>query len=229
MVVGSTEARWISCACVISSSVQFYHSLFFFFFRRMTRVVCGIHSFRLCFYTPFHLWPLTHITDGILLFHLSTAFRPALVSIQPPIQWVPGSLSRGVKQPGREADHSPPSSTEVKRMHGTIPALPHYAFIIHTYSRREQDTLSSNRWFYAVWYFSQQRIWICNIKFVSTVCEHQDQWARAMKVAKNLFGKYVYSIGLYTFSLVLIIISDMEPELAAFPSSPYSYVWCNGI
>jgi hypothetical protein len=33
---------------------------------------------------------------------------------QPPIRWVPGALSLGVKRPGREADHSPPSSAEVK-------------------------------------------------------------------------------------------------------------------
>jgi hypothetical protein len=33
---------------------------------------------------------------------------------QPPIQWVPGDLSLGVKRPGREADHSPPSSAEVE-------------------------------------------------------------------------------------------------------------------
>jgi hypothetical protein len=33
---------------------------------------------------------------------------------QPPIQWVPGSLSLGVKQWGREADHLSPSSVEVK-------------------------------------------------------------------------------------------------------------------
>jgi hypothetical protein len=31
-----------------------------------------------------------------------------------PIQWVPGTLSLGVKRPGREADNSPPSSAEVK-------------------------------------------------------------------------------------------------------------------
>jgi hypothetical protein len=30
------------------------------------------------------------------------------------IEWVPGALSLGVKRPGREADHSPPSSAEVK-------------------------------------------------------------------------------------------------------------------
>jgi hypothetical protein len=35
-------------------------------------------------------------------------------ALQPPIQWVSGTLSLGVKRPGREADHSPPSSAEVK-------------------------------------------------------------------------------------------------------------------
>jgi hypothetical protein len=34
---------------------------------------------------------------------------------QPPIQWVPGALSQGVKRPGREADHSPPTSAKVKK------------------------------------------------------------------------------------------------------------------
>jgi hypothetical protein len=40
----------------------------------------------------------------------------ALGSTQPLIQWVPGALSPGVKQPGREADHSPPASAAVKKM-----------------------------------------------------------------------------------------------------------------
>jgi hypothetical protein len=32
-----------------------------------------------------------------------------------PVQWVPGVLSPGVKaRPGRDADHSPPSSAEVE-------------------------------------------------------------------------------------------------------------------
>jgi hypothetical protein len=31
------------------------------------------------------------------------------------IQWVPGALSLVVKRPGCEADHSPPSSAEVKK------------------------------------------------------------------------------------------------------------------
>jgi hypothetical protein len=38
----------------------------------------------------------------------------ALGPTQPPIQWVPGALSLRVKRLGRKADHSPPSSAEVK-------------------------------------------------------------------------------------------------------------------
>jgi hypothetical protein len=44
----------------------------------------------------------------------TTAFRPPLGPAQPPIQWVPGALSLGIKRLGREADHSLPSSAEVK-------------------------------------------------------------------------------------------------------------------
>jgi hypothetical protein len=40
--------------------------------------------------------------------------RTALGPTQPPIQWVTGALSAGLKRPRREADHSPPSSAEVK-------------------------------------------------------------------------------------------------------------------
>jgi hypothetical protein len=46
--------------------------------------------------------------------YFTTASSTALAPTQPPIQWVQGALSLGVKRPGREADHSPPSSTEVK-------------------------------------------------------------------------------------------------------------------
>jgi hypothetical protein len=47
---------------------------------------------------------------------------------QPPIQWVPGALSLEVKQPGREADHSPPSSAKVKNAWSYTP-LPQYVFM----------------------------------------------------------------------------------------------------
>jgi hypothetical protein len=57
----------------------------------------------------------------------SQVLRPT----QPPIQWIPGALSLGVKRPGRETDYSHPSSAEVKecvelylhsskRLHGVV-------------------------------------------------------------------------------------------------------------
>jgi hypothetical protein len=61
----------------------------------------------------------------IFLFTTSTL---ALGSNQLLIQWVPGALSRGVKRPGLEADHSHPSSVEVKNG-GVIPPLPPYVLI----------------------------------------------------------------------------------------------------
>jgi hypothetical protein len=55
---------------------------------------------------------------------LSTASIPAVRSTQSSIQWVPGAISPGVKQPGNEADHSPPSISEVKSG-GAVPPLLH--------------------------------------------------------------------------------------------------------
>jgi hypothetical protein len=68
---------------------------------------------------------------GLGIFLFTTASITALGHTQPPIQWVPGALSLGVKRPGREADHSPPSSAGVKecvelyvhspiRLHGVV-------------------------------------------------------------------------------------------------------------
>jgi hypothetical protein len=48
-------------------------------------------------------------------FLFSTSSRPALGPTQPPIQWVTGALFPRVKRPGRESDHSPPFSAEVKK------------------------------------------------------------------------------------------------------------------
>jgi hypothetical protein len=61
-------------------------------------------------------------------FLFSKSSTPALGSTQPPIQWVPGVLSPGVKQPGREANHSPPASAEVKKM-WIYTSTPPYAFM----------------------------------------------------------------------------------------------------
>jgi hypothetical protein len=57
-------------------------------------------------------------------FIYSTAFRPTLVSTQPPIQWVQGALSLGIKWTRRETDYSPPSSAEVNNA-VAVPPLSH--------------------------------------------------------------------------------------------------------
>jgi hypothetical protein len=52
---------------------------------------------------------------GQRIFPVASVSRPALGPTQPPVQWVPGVLSPGVKtRPGRDADTSPPSSAEVE-------------------------------------------------------------------------------------------------------------------
>jgi hypothetical protein len=55
---------------------------------------------------------------------LFTVSRPALGPTHPPVQYAPGALSLGVKRPWREADHSPPSSSEAKNG-AAISALPY--------------------------------------------------------------------------------------------------------
>jgi hypothetical protein len=66
------------------------------------------------------------------IFLFSTLSGLALGLTQLPIQWVPGAFSPGVKQPGLEAGHLPPSNAEVKNDE----AIP------HTYSWHTGITLS---------------------------------------------------------------------------------------
>jgi hypothetical protein len=48
---------------------------------------------------------------GLGIFVFTTASRMALGPTQLRIQWVPGALSLEIKRPGREADHSPTTSS----------------------------------------------------------------------------------------------------------------------
>ena len=50
--------------------------------------------------------------------------RLALGPTHTPIQWVPGVISVGVKRPGWEVDHSPPSSAKVKKARSCIVLSP---------------------------------------------------------------------------------------------------------
>jgi hypothetical protein len=68
---------------------------------------------------------------GLGVLFTTAVSRTALGSTQLPIQWIRGTLSLGVKRPEREADHSSPSSAEIKewvelylhspiRLHGVV-------------------------------------------------------------------------------------------------------------
>jgi hypothetical protein len=66
---------------------------------------------------------------------LTAASRPALKPTQPPIQWVPAALSLEAKRPGREADHSLPSSAELKNSWSYTSTLPiHVHGVVFSYS-----------------------------------------------------------------------------------------------
>jgi hypothetical protein len=91
-----------------------------------------------CIVTKCHIWTL-HYEGGSVLpgefgsrlglgfFLFAAAYGQALGPTQPPIQWVPGVLSPGIKRPGREADHSPASSVEVNAWSYT--STPQYIFM----------------------------------------------------------------------------------------------------
>jgi hypothetical protein len=64
---------------------------------------------------------------GFFLF--TTASRLALRPTQPPIQWVLGALSLGVKWHWCEADHSPPSSVKAKNA-WRYTSTPQYTFMV---------------------------------------------------------------------------------------------------
>jgi hypothetical protein len=67
---------------------------------------------------------------GISVF--ATASRPALRPTHTPIQWVPGGSFPELKRPGREADHSPLSSAEVKNAwrYISIPPIRHHGVVL---------------------------------------------------------------------------------------------------
>jgi hypothetical protein len=69
--------------------------------------------------------------QGLEIFLFTTMSRMALGPTQSPIQWVLGALSMEVKWQVHEADHSPPSSVDIKecmelylhspiRLHGMV-------------------------------------------------------------------------------------------------------------
>jgi hypothetical protein len=72
------------------------------------------------------VYSLSQNVTGTRIFPFDTVSRQVLGPTEPLIQWISAALSLGGKRPGREADHSPQSNAEVKRMHGCILPLPQY-------------------------------------------------------------------------------------------------------
>jgi len=64
---------------------------------------------------------------GMFLFATSVS-RPAPGPNQPPIPWVPGAPSLGVKRWRREANHSPPTGAEIKNA-WSCTSTPQYVFM----------------------------------------------------------------------------------------------------
>jgi hypothetical protein len=87
---------------------------------------------------------------NLFLFAIAVS-RPALGPTQPPVQWVSGTLSPGVKRPEREADHSPSSSEEVKNtwIYTSIPPYTFMAWCLGNNSNNftfMRDFRSTRRW-----------------------------------------------------------------------------------
>jgi hypothetical protein len=85
------------------------------------------------------------LTIGVLgfdsrlsIFLFTTASRTALGPTQPPIQWIRAALSLGVKRPGHEVDHSPPSSAKVKNA-WSYTSTPQYVFMAWCLVKRRDN------------------------------------------------------------------------------------------
>jgi hypothetical protein len=62
---------------------------------------------------------------------------------QPPIQWETGALFLGIKQPGREADHSPPFSVEIKNAWSYISTPPIRLYgVVLSYKEQNRDNFT---------------------------------------------------------------------------------------
>jgi hypothetical protein len=85
---------------------------------------------------------------GLGIFLFTTASRKALGPTQPPTQCVRGALSLRVKRPGREADHSPPSSAEVKERVGYTSTPPIALIAWCSVKHRDNFTFTLNMYVY---------------------------------------------------------------------------------
>jgi hypothetical protein len=87
----------------------------------------------------------------------------ALGPTQSPIQWVPGAVSLGVKRLGREADHSPPSSADVKNA-WSYTFTPQYVFMAWCLVKhRDNFTFTYYYYYYYYYYLLNLRVQAGNL------------------------------------------------------------------
>jgi hypothetical protein len=72
------------------------------------------------------------IPDSGKIFLFFIVSRWNLRPTQPPIKWVPGALSSGMKRQERETDHSPPSCAEIKNGGAISPC--HHGIVLNELS-----------------------------------------------------------------------------------------------
>jgi hypothetical protein len=100
--------------------------------------------------TGWKIWVLGfNSRRGLEIFLFTTASKTTLGHTQPPIQWVPGTLSLSVKLLGRETDHSHPSSVLRSRMRGAIPPLSQYV-LMPWYLVKHRDNFTFTFYFHAI-------------------------------------------------------------------------------
>jgi len=90
---------------------------------------------------------------GLGIFLFTTASRMVLETTQPPIQWLIGALTLGVKWPGCEADHSPLPSAKVKNA-WSYTSTPLYVFIAWCLVKGTTLPLPTHtmNWVYGTWF-----------------------------------------------------------------------------
>jgi hypothetical protein len=98
------------------------------------------------------------------IFLFATELRPT----QPSVQWAPGALSPVVKRPGRKADHSPPSSAEIKNAWSYI-STPPYVFLAWCLILHIDNLIFKIR---CVRYFSHILYYIRNIGWSKSQATH---------------------------------------------------------
>jgi hypothetical protein len=143
-------------------------------------------------------------------FSLLHSVQPVSGVPQPPIQWVPGTPSSVVKLSEREADHSPPSSAEVKNC-GAIPPLYPMSSWPSSYLINNKDRFillypqtytSCGAWniLYSVTIYLNQhmyiRLWSC---FAKTCRKYVYLWKRGLTcVRTNNLRKCIFTRVYYT-------------------------------